>query len=1673
MFREGKDNPPKNDGGKEVKSPESREAKKLEDKVSSLESVYKKANDAPSPREEKQKLYTNEYAKQVDEAKASVGQALRNIEKKKNNLNEKDPKYLQKLGKLNKQEAQYKSAEARLTKIQKDVNPALAERNNEKAVAKVSKICQDVDSGKKKCYTHEDRQQAKKAEKDIQNTYQNINSERKSLQKSDPDYASKMKDLDARAQTCENQLQKVQAASEKMRDAEIQEKTAKNKEASDKVKEKGGNELRHYPEGTEDKLKDTMDNIQESMDYLKQEKSRLEKTEPKDTQKLKELDKQLDKRQEQLEDTKGQLEDYRNAYINDVLKDCEKYDKKIDNAWNPDAKQERLYSEKTEQRIETAENKAQESLDQLKQEQAALQKERAALVEKAEKSDPKPEQADSKEPAKTENPDAKDPSKTEQREGADTEDIKKKLSPEDAAKLDALDKQLEKVDKAIGDRQDQLDKLQDHADKAREAQIDKHYDDLIKVRDKGNQVGESEAKGEKQKLYTADVAKDVNAAVDRLEAYVDHLKEKQAALDQKEPDKNEPVDQRVEEKRKLDHEIKKREGQLAELRPLAQEVADIREDKRLSENQKPFEAIYDQFNKTPPPSPEQKRELYSHDFIDAAQAQRDAVAQRYEQVDSRMKDLEKNNQSDTPEYYRLKGERFERGRDLASMDIILKDAKNFEYNAALEMGEERYCAEMGKSKLEQKWELKKDQECVRNHRVVSHRLEQERAKAVEARNGVEGELLVMRNQYGQDELNKMPEYKDLCDRHNKLDDVIGTYDAQIRHLDQQCDRLQDKHGKDEYGEYILSIKSTELQLPDGKADQAVADLVDRVNVDHAGKGLTAGECAKTLNVLEDVNRNVIPALTQEITGLKSQLEGAKAYCAENPQDSMMASYPAQLEKELAKKTQQLSCLTEGASMLQTEMHTSDLHHSAALHYHSDGTWSVVQNWTNAEDKLHSAKNFESKSRLYANTYQRTSTVRFDENGDAIAKSFGFQYKAVGVYSECQLGGKNLNIQNVFDGSLLNASASVGYNKEAHGMGVFANASASVAEISNQASLNMLNKQVFQVSAEASLAKASAKAGLEGGLPAVSFSANAGLEASVEASVGKLKVFTAEYSALTHEVKGSLNIPDLIDGKTAENVLQVNHEPGSKTSHAFGDVITIFQQENANGQITSRTFLNDFKDLFETAGGRAQLAEQMGKIADIQENGILDDVNSDDKITVMHSRKPSEQTSPAEPVSVATVAEKTASNPDADNGHRTLNSVEAIGAATIVGAAVREGIVSARTENYENTKSKLSQIIHDVQQQRQQAAIEGIHLSNDSEKIDSFDMDMGVLVQESQSHMPWQKYQDLKAAKKTEQPMLQEVMKQVYAEYTGTSRPDVATTASEMLALRQEAVKLLQAENAELQAWGVESDYLKNVDTQESVRAYKDLSNLSDPDMAERIYQALAEGNEPDICYPSGKGLDLNKPIQTLDGSTWPAEDYTLYRQGGPWGTNITATDTGVRPDNNDLSLPYMKNPDSMHQYVMAQPEMYKELIDCLTDGSMTPKEKAQAINQMIAKYNTGGKEIPDFAYEDQLTGKQTTVADETVSAWMGQIDHFVNSIKGEHANKVKLESEGKPQEKSLQEALEENHIPEDQWKYGFIGRVAPMKDNRGKHLYDGGATQINPAVHVDVLLRLGIIREKR
>ncbi len=1221
MFREGKDNPPKNDGGKEVKSPESREAKKLEDKVSSLESVYKKANDAPSPREEKQKLYTNEYAKQVDEAKASVGQALRNIEKKKNNLNEKDPKYLQKLGKLNKQEAQYKSAEARLTKIQKDVNPALAERNNEKAVAKVSKICQDVDSGKKKCYTHEDRQQAKKAEKDIQNTYQNINSERKSLQKSDPDYASKMKDLDARAQTCENQLQKVQAASEKMRDAQIQEKTVKNKEASDKVKEKGGNELRHYPEGTEDKLKDTMDKIQESMDYLKQEKSRLEKTEPKDTQKLKELDKQLDKRQEQLEDTKAQLEDYRNAYIDDVLKDCQKYDKKIDNAWNPDAKQERLYSEKTEQRIETAEQKAQESLDQLKQEQAALQKERAALVEKAEKSDPKPEQADSKEPAKTENPDAKDPSKTEKREGADTEDIKKKLSPEDAAKLDALDKQLEKVDKAIGDRQDQLDKLQDHADKAREAQIDKHYDDLIKVRDKGNQVGESEAKGEKHKLYTADVAKDVNAAVDRLEAYVDHLKEKQAALDQKEPDKNEPVDQRVEEKRKLDHEIKKREGQLAELRPLAQEVADIREDKRLSENQKPFEAVYDQFNKTPPPSPEQKRELYSHDFIDAAQAQRDAVAQRYEQVDSRMKDLEKNNQTDTPEYYRLKGERFERGRDLASMDIILKDAKNFEYNSALEMGEERYCAEMGKSKLEQKWELKKDQECVRNHRVVSHRLEQERAKAVEARNGVEGELLVMRNQYGLDDLNKMPEYKDLCDRHNKLDDVIGTYDAQIRHLDQQCDRLQDKHGKDEYGEYILSIKSTELQLPDGKADQAVADLVDRVNVDHAGKGLTAGECAKTLNVLEDVNRNVIPALTQQITDLTSQLEGAKAYCAENPQDKMMASYPAQLEKELAKKTQQLSCLTEGSAMLQTEMHTSDLHHSAALHYHSDGTWSVVQNWTNAEDKIHSAKNFESKSRLYANTYQRTSTVRFDENGDAIAKSFGFQYKAVGVYSECQLGGKNLNIQNVFDGSLLNASASVGYNKEAHGMGVFAKASASVAEISNQASLNMLNKQVFQVSAEASLAKASAKAGLEGGLPAVSFSANAGLEASVEASVGKLKVFTAEYSALTHEVKGSLNIPDLIDGKTAENVLQVNHEPGSKTSHAFGDVITIFQQENANGQITSRTFLNDFKDLFETAGGRAQLAEQMGKIADIQENGILDDVKADDKITVQSSRKP--------------------------------------------------------------------------------------------------------------------------------------------------------------------------------------------------------------------------------------------------------------------------------------------------------------------------------------------------------------------------------------------------------------------------------------------------------------------
>lgn len=443
--------------------------------------------------------------------------------------------------------------------------------------------------------------------------------------------------------------------------------------------------------------------------------------------------------------------------------------------------------------------------------------------------------------------------------------------------------------------------------KVNEKKLDWNVDKIKDVCQKVNEA--KDTKEAKQKYYTKDIAQKIQKAEKQLEQSIKNKDEEINKLDKNDPD--------YEKKREsLQEEKEKRMDQLDQVREAGKEVKDFREGQRLDQTDK---ALTENYRKAKDEglSEKQRQEVMSPQAEQALEKHKEDLKNRIDGINEKMDKLEKDGKKDSKEYYDLKDERFSREKQLAAADLMLGETKDFVRETAKENSKDRLHAERSESHLGKKRDLQKDQDCVRYNDAAIKSLEKDKTKAVQERDNVRAEIADMVNNYSEDALRQKPEFKEKMKEYDALCDKVEGYDSQIKNLKNCNERLVEINGKDEAGKDRLSVNRFDAQADDKKIAETIEAVSERVKLDNNDKKPDEKEKQENKALAEKTEREVIPALKEQISGLDYEISAAENYL-KNHNDEGMQDYKKDLEKEREDKAQQLDYLEKGAKVLSGE-----------------------------------------------------------------------------------------------------------------------------------------------------------------------------------------------------------------------------------------------------------------------------------------------------------------------------------------------------------------------------------------------------------------------------------------------------------------------------------------------------------------------------------------------------------------------------------------------------------------------------------------------------------------------------------------------------------------------------------------------------------------------------------
>ena len=624
---------------------------------------------------------------------------------------------------------------------------------------------------------------------------------------------------------------------------------------------------------------------------------------------------------------------------------------------------------------------------------------------------------------------------------------------------------------------------------------------------------------------------------------------------------------------------------------------------------------------------ETRKAAFTADYESSAKELKEKLKEDLKDIESQMakfkgKSMEMGEYS---EWKMLNSEKSKREEQLSDVGKMLDKAKNFERNNAFEQSADRYNAIRGESKKDRKEDLKKDQACVRNNIATARGIRQDIADTKSEINNVKAKLADIANTYSIDDMRSDPkldgvykEFTSLDRKYAVLSDKLETYEKQLNRLDDLNKKLSEIHGTDKDGHPILEVPDLRKEVTDKTIDDAIKSVKESSDGALNKDKLEPKDCVEALNAINNAERVVIPALAEQVSGLEQQLSQVDSYLKNNSPDAYFTNLKAKLEKDYAEKLSQFGDLVESTTRLKTHLETGDLKHSAKCIVNADGTYTLQQRWTNVKEKISDHGSFKNTRQFYSNAYDRVSNCKFDEKGNILSEDFSFKYKLLGYFSERKFGGEKLNLHNVFETGLLNVKAKGGWDQD---KGFNVEGGASVFEIKDTATLNILNKQVMQLNSHVSYMEAKGKAEFDREKTQMnaSFSVNDGWSGGADVSVGRVKLLESAFGSWTNSISGKFDLAKAVDGKLEG--IKASGEQADTFSYSIGDQIRMYEYENKNGVEEHKVFVSDITDLLGEDTGFSDIkdvydtyTEQKESFDDIFEKGIAkDEVSNKEKV----------------------------------------------------------------------------------------------------------------------------------------------------------------------------------------------------------------------------------------------------------------------------------------------------------------------------------------------------------------------------------------------------------------------------------------------------------------------------
>ncbi len=419
-------------------------------------------------------------------------------------------------------------------------------------------------------------------------------------------------------------------------------------------------------------------------------------------------------------------------------------------------------------------------------------------------------------------------------------------------------------------------------------------------------------------------------------------------------------------------------------------------------------------------------------------------------------------------------------------------------------------------------------------------------------------------------------YEQLCAKYYELDSLSERLDYSIVKTDMNNYDISEVAGTEYRNEGTKKLDGKEIDKAFGDAEKT---LQNGVNDDKS--------IMDAYRLGEKINHDVLPSLDASIREVDSRLTMAngaqESYLREHgcTHEEAMAHPDGQYAKnELYKQSIEKERDTIAEKMTQAVELSTALHDQVPM-VGSDCTLKVIDNkngtvtiertWDNggARTSEHKGNIHNSKTTFYRNALERKDSVTVGQNsGSVYGHQFSFQYRGLAFKREDTFGGENVKLKNVAEGGFGNFKFSVGYKRGTEGKMSTGSveASASLAQFKDTASVVVKDKEYKAFSAEVACMKGSASAKLDS-YGVVSAKASAyKLGGDATASIGKMTIgkasghlgeASASWSSLTGEGKASI--------------------VESKNSGSIGNNLTLVKGESKDLDVSTKNVLGKIKD----------------------------------------------------------------------------------------------------------------------------------------------------------------------------------------------------------------------------------------------------------------------------------------------------------------------------------------------------------------------------------------------------------------------------------------------------------------------------------------------------------------